>query len=300
MSWQDNLIFESFKAWWKIANKLPGLFVENVENNWCVGSIFGSQFHFLLMFTQYLVSAGNVAVFWCVWRFRRWYSSWEAWCWWTVFCCEELDAWYPDCTWRSSTEDGILKDRDCMTLDNKKVVVLETCWKATPRSGVGGECTLYVSQVDLGWRNKTEGPGGEVHFTGYPRSMESSSMAAIMLFIRVGRHRGSQWPILRMDWCMTTRYFGGFSNFRMTERDISANACEVTMGVSKAWYRRQVRRGTSSQTRETSTYSSQFTSSTNRTAILSSPWRSSLFEVLANAVFCGLSGSFPHECRNGY
>jgi hypothetical protein len=42
-------IIERFEAWWKIAKKLLGLFVENVEKDQCVGSIFGNQFHFLLM-----------------------------------------------------------------------------------------------------------------------------------------------------------------------------------------------------------------------------------------------------------
>ena len=42
-------IIERFEAWWKIANKSLGLFVENVENDRCVGSIFGNQLEFLLM-----------------------------------------------------------------------------------------------------------------------------------------------------------------------------------------------------------------------------------------------------------
>jgi hypothetical protein len=35
-----------------IANESPRLFVENVEKDRCVGSIFGNQFHFLLMNNQ--------------------------------------------------------------------------------------------------------------------------------------------------------------------------------------------------------------------------------------------------------
>jgi len=45
-------IIQRFEAWWKIANMLLGLFVENVEKDRCVGSIFGNQFHFLLMSIQ--------------------------------------------------------------------------------------------------------------------------------------------------------------------------------------------------------------------------------------------------------
>jgi len=49
MSRRCNHIFERFEPWWKNANKSLGLFVENVEKDRCVGSIFGNQFHFLLM-----------------------------------------------------------------------------------------------------------------------------------------------------------------------------------------------------------------------------------------------------------
>ena len=49
MSRRRDHIIERFEAWWKIANKSLRLFVENVEKDRCVGSIFGNQFHFLLM-----------------------------------------------------------------------------------------------------------------------------------------------------------------------------------------------------------------------------------------------------------
>jgi len=49
MSWQRDHIIEWFEAWGKVANVKLWLFVENVEKNRWVGSIFGNQFHFLLM-----------------------------------------------------------------------------------------------------------------------------------------------------------------------------------------------------------------------------------------------------------
>jgi len=49
MLWWCDHIIECFKAWWKIAHKPRRLFVENVEKDRCMGSIFGSQFRFLLM-----------------------------------------------------------------------------------------------------------------------------------------------------------------------------------------------------------------------------------------------------------
>jgi hypothetical protein len=50
MSRRHDHIIERFEAWWKIANKSLRLFVENVEKDRCVGSNFGNQFHFLLMY----------------------------------------------------------------------------------------------------------------------------------------------------------------------------------------------------------------------------------------------------------
>jgi hypothetical protein len=46
-----NLMIERFEAWWKIAYKSLRLCVKNVEKDGCVGSIFGNQFHLLLMFS---------------------------------------------------------------------------------------------------------------------------------------------------------------------------------------------------------------------------------------------------------
>jgi hypothetical protein len=37
------------QTWWKIAHLLLRIYVENVEKNWCLGSIVGNQFCFLLM-----------------------------------------------------------------------------------------------------------------------------------------------------------------------------------------------------------------------------------------------------------
>jgi len=48
MLWWHDHIIEPCEAWWKIAIESLGLFVEPLENVWCVGSIIGNQFHFLL------------------------------------------------------------------------------------------------------------------------------------------------------------------------------------------------------------------------------------------------------------
>jgi len=60
MSWQHDHIIQHFKAWWKIANKLLRLFVENVEKNRGAESIFGNQFHFLLMSVLIELVVGNI------------------------------------------------------------------------------------------------------------------------------------------------------------------------------------------------------------------------------------------------
>jgi len=49
MSQRRDDIIECFEAWWKIANKPLRLFMENMEKDWCMGSIFGNPFHLLLM-----------------------------------------------------------------------------------------------------------------------------------------------------------------------------------------------------------------------------------------------------------
>jgi hypothetical protein len=49
ISWGCNHIIERFKAWWKIANWSRTLLLEDVEKERLMGSIFTSQFHFLLI-----------------------------------------------------------------------------------------------------------------------------------------------------------------------------------------------------------------------------------------------------------
>jgi len=49
MSRRRDHIIERLEPWWKIANMSLGSFVENVEKDRCMGSIFGNQFQFLLI-----------------------------------------------------------------------------------------------------------------------------------------------------------------------------------------------------------------------------------------------------------
>ena len=49
MSWPRDHIIERFKAWWKIANRLLRMCVENVEKGRFLECIFRNQFHILLM-----------------------------------------------------------------------------------------------------------------------------------------------------------------------------------------------------------------------------------------------------------
>jgi len=183
-------------------------------------------------------------------------------------------------------------------LDDKVVVAIDTCQWKTTRPDTKGECTPHWSWVDRARVSKSDDPGEEVHFMGCFRSTKGLSMVASMFFISVGRHGGLQqrfWTIVR--W-MATRHFGGFSDFPLAERDISAHACEWNCRVSRTWQRLHIKRDTPSR-REKWKCSAQCTHSTKGVAILSSSWPSLSFEVVANQVFCGSCGYIPHVCRNG-
>jgi len=97
---------------------------------------------------------------------------------------------------------------------------------------------------------------------------------------------------------MVTRYLSGFSNFQMAERDISANACQGTCGVSRTWPGQWIKRGASSGTRHKWKCTPQCTSCTKGCVILSSSGPSVLVEVVANEVFCESCGYIQHVCRN--
>jgi len=58
-------------------------------------------------------------------------------------------------------------------------------------------------------------------------------------------------------------------------------------------------RGIPSRPRWIWKWNPQCSSPTKGGDVLSSFWQSSLFEVAANKVFCGLCGYIPHICRNG-
>jgi len=124
-------------------------------------------------------------------------------------------------------------------------------------------------------------------------------MAASMFLVSAGRHLGSQWHFWSMVQGMDTQYMGGFSNYPMAERDLSANACQWTCGVSRTWPRRHIKRGTPFGTRQIWNCPSWSTSSTKGGAIMFSSWPSWSFEVVSNQVFCGSCGYIPHVCWYG-
>ena len=245
------------------------------------------------------VVSDDVAVFRCAWRSRGWYCDGKVWCRCTVFRSEEFDAWYPDWRRRSSTGCGAPHDTDCKALDHKQVVGIENCQLKNTSADTEGECTPHWSCLDWGWVSKTKGPGGEISFMWCFRRMKGSSMVACMFFVSIGRHRGSQWRVSTMVRWMATWYLGGFIHFPMAERDISANSCRQMCEVSRTWWRWPIKRATLSGTREIWKCSPQYTSSTKSSAILSSSWLSSSFEVVANQVFCKSCGYIPPVCRNG-
>jgi len=64
-----------------------------------------------------------------------------------------------------------------------------------------------------------------------------------MLLIGIRRHRGSEWHFWTMVRWMVTWHLGGFSNFPLAEWDISAIACQGTCGVSRVWWRWNIKWG---------------------------------------------------------
>ena len=123
-------------------------------------------------------------------------------------------------------------------------------------------------------------------------------MAASRFLISVGRNQGSQRCFGTMARWMNTRYLVGISHLPMAERDLFANACQGTCIVSRTWARWRIKRDAAS-IREKQKCTTQCTSSTKGSAILSSSWASSWFEVVANNVLSGWCGYIPHEWRNG-
>jgi len=238
-------------------------------------------------FTLWLVLSYSEAVFRCAWRSRGWDSDGPAWCGCMVSRGEEFDACYPDRRRGSSTGCGAQDDSDCKLFDDQQWVRIETCPRKTASRDTEGECTPHWSRVNRGRVNKTEGPGGEIHFTWFFGGMESSSMAAWMLFVSFGRHCRSQGRFWTMVRWMGTRYWGAFADFPLAERDISANACQRTCGVSRTWPRGSIVRGSSSGTKETRKCSPWCTSSTKSGAILPTSWPNSSFKVVANEVLWG-------------
>ena len=109
------------------------------------------------------------------------------------------------------------------------------------------ECTPCWSWTDWRRARKTEDPCWGIHFTGCFRSVEGSSMAAGILLIGIGRHRGSEWRSWTMVQWMATRHLGGFSNCPMAERHNSANAWQRTCAVSQVWRRRSIKWGAPAQ-----------------------------------------------------
>jgi hypothetical protein len=56
MSQRCDHVIECIEGWWKIANLLIALCVGNVEKDQCIGSIFGNQYQFVLMYIPTMAS----------------------------------------------------------------------------------------------------------------------------------------------------------------------------------------------------------------------------------------------------
>jgi len=167
------------------------------------------------------------------------------------FDSEEFDGSYPDRWQRRSTGCCVPDDKECEDLDDMQVVGIENCPWIITSEDAAGECTSQWSCIAWEWVTKTDGPGEEKHFTGSFESMQGASMVACMLFVSVGRHIGSQQHISTMVHRMAPWKFGGFADFPMGARDISANVHRQTCRGSRIWQRWQISKGDSSETSDT-------------------------------------------------
>jgi len=210
-----------------------------------------------------------------------------------------FDACYLDRRQRSQTRCGTLGDSDYKALDNKEVVRIKTSHSKTTRVDTEGQWTPHWYRMDRGRASKSEDSCGVIHFPRCFRSMQGSYMAASMFLVTAGRHWRWQPRFWTMVQWVATPYLSGLCNVPMAEKFICDKACQRTCGVSRTWPRCPIYRGPPSRTQETWKSSALCTSSPKSGAILSSSSPSSLFEVVANQVFCGSCGYIPHVCRNG-
>jgi len=124
-------------------------------------------------------------------------------------------------------------------------------------------------------------------------------MVASMILVIVGRRSELQRHMWTMVQSINSEYSGGFPNFRMAERDISANASQRTCWVSLTWPGQWIKSVSPSGTRPKLQCTPQSTSSTKRGVILWSFWQSSSIEAVAKEVFYGSCGYMPHASRHG-
>jgi len=137
-----------------------------------------------------VVLSDDVAVSRCAWPSIGWYCDGKRYCWGIVCCREEVDACYPDQTWRSSAAWGAPDAIDCKAFDDKEVVGIQTCQWKTNWSRADRQCAPHWSRMDWGHAGKTENSCWEIHFMVCFRNMEGSLMAASMFLVSAGKHQG--------------------------------------------------------------------------------------------------------------
>jgi len=119
------------------------------------------------------------------------------------------------------------------------------------------------------------------------------------LLTLAGRHCELQWRFGTIVWCTGIWYLGGFCDFPMAERDISANAEQQACGVSWMQPSQSIKWGSPLGRKEKWKCTPWCTSSTQGSPPLSSSWLSSSFEVVADQVFYKWCGCITHVCGNG-
>jgi len=123
-------------------------------------------------------------------------------------------------------------------------------------------------------------------------------MASTTFLIGIQRYRESQGGVSTMVPWLATQFLGGLSYIPLYKSHISANDCQYTSRLSRAWCRWSISWCVSARTWKQWIPLASSTSSSEGSAILFSPGLGSSFEVAPNKVVYRSFGSRLHVCRN--
>jgi hypothetical protein len=137
---------------------------------------------------------------------------------------------------------------------------IQTCHKKLTPLDTNGECIPNSSWVDWGLAGITEGPCGQIHFTGWITNMQGSLHVIGTFYISDAREIGLWRHVLTVMWWMATECVGEYSEFLITWCNIVDNVCWQIGGVSRYWWQHRIKGGTSTSTSKMWKCCQQYTS----------------------------------------